>query len=226
MKTKFLYFPAFVLLFYANLALSQTTFSVSDTVQDIYKNTTFGTIHGYVQLTNLTSADLNLRWKLTITGKYPSNWIFSCADPDTNYTAVQSGDSADFTLDLVSTTTNKLIYGLDHQATPGSAQMHFLIFDPNNPSEKVTVHFNLYILDATGIHSLSSQKYISIKNNTLTIINPENIEKIQLFTINGQLIFDYGSLPKTSIALPEKQQVYLLRIQKQNEIIIVKFINR
>ncbi len=227
MKAIFPSFLLFLTVLCANLTYAQTTFTVSDTVQNVYKNTTFGTVHGYVQLTNQTQNNLNLRWKLSITGKYPPSWVFSAADPDTNYNPVFSGDSADFTLDLVSTTTNKIIYGLDHKGEPGSAQMHFYIFDPANPAENVTVHFNLYILDATGIPSHLYNDYFEIKNNTIYIKNAKNIKAIRIISLNGALIYKEEISENKHIELPDKSSIYIIEIiTTDNQKNSIKLINQ
>ena len=226
MKTKFLPILFFFILFCVKMTQAQTSFSVSDTLQDVYKNTTFGTVHGYVQLTNLTQSDLNLRWRLTITGKYPSSWVFSAADPDSSYSPVQTGDSADFVLDLVSSTTNKIIYGLDHNAEPGSAQMHFYIFDPANPSENVTVHFNLYILDASGIYNIMNNEDYELINEYLKIKNAKNISRIRIVSLNGTIIFDDEISEDKSILLPQKHAIYFIEIvKKSNTKSIIKYLN-
>jgi hypothetical protein len=228
MKTLFHPFLLFITLLYVNLTYAQTTFSVSDTVQNVYKNTTFGTIHGYTQLTNLTQNNLQLRWRLTITGKYPPSWIFSAADPDSAYSPVYSGDSADFTLDLVSTTTNKIIYGLDHKGEPGSAQMSFFIFDPSNPTENVTVNFNLFILDATGINqSLTKNPNIKIDNNYIYILNSTKIKQLQIINLNGSVTNLQNFENSKKIKLPDNNTLYFIEIiYTDNKKEIYKIINQ
>ncbi|RMG77376.1 MAG: hypothetical protein D6707_11190, partial [Bacteroidetes bacterium] len=85
MRKKLLFF-VFILIFCHSKIFSQQSFSVNDTAFYITKDVSFGVIHWYVQLTNISGADsLLMCWKLNLSGKYPPDWVFDTTDPDSIY---------------------------------------------------------------------------------------------------------------------------------------------
>lgn len=156
MKRNLLLF-AFMTLLVGSAAAQ--TFSVQDTAVYIDFQVPMGTNpEGHTVVTNLTGANINMRWVRTV-NNVNSPWLdYVCIFP-TCWGPFD--DTKDFVL-ADTTTDADMFLTVVHQNTMGTGEVHVVLTDTNNPNYSQTVIF--YINATVGIEA-EMEKSLSIYPN-------------------------------------------------------------
>ncbi|GAB5556749.1 MAG: hypothetical protein SchgKO_09620 [Schleiferiaceae bacterium] len=138
MKVSFSHILLLSLCFvFSHLGRSQS-FTTSKDTAVLDKDLSFGTLHDYLELTNLGSSDLNLTWTYSVNGKLPSDWVVNWATPDSVYPSIVPGDSDGFV--LKGDSTQKMVIGVTHNGEIGFAFLEFWIHNTQNQDSLLLVY--------------------------------------------------------------------------------------
>lgn len=187
------------LLTLGGLAGAQT-FTVSQTYVTATKPASFFVFYNYVQLENLTSDTLHLRWVKTETlvnpgaGHGSSNemgdWVTSILDPNNSYDPANAIDSADFYLLPEASSTDKFIFHLFPNLQAGNLVVKFKIFPVNDPAaaQFVTFDFTATPVATASEESVLNQQlavYPNPAGSEFTVSNLSETEK-QIWLVDAQ----------------------------------------
>ncbi len=131
---------------------AQSRFNAPDTIKFLVKDTSFGTLHEFLEIKNKTADSLQMRWKQRKT-RYTSGWKTTLQDPDQWHNPVDGVDSADFTLPdtLSGPFNNKLIIGVDHNGIAGGGMVVFTVFEIGHPQDSVRLYFDILVTPKVGL---------------------------------------------------------------------------
>ncbi|MCB0401611.1 MAG: T9SS type A sorting domain-containing protein [Flavobacteriales bacterium] len=168
-------------------------FSVSVPYKYISKDVTYGMLHEFIQIDNLSGQPLPMRWIGHIGGvlECPNGWGYGVTDPDSAYAVLNDLDSADFILSDTNTTNNKIIISVAHNGIIGNCEVTFDIFALSDPNTVTTIGFNISVTAAP-----TAVEEVSIRRKGLIYPNPGNgqyqlLEKalsIAVYDANGRLV--------------------------------------
>lgn len=206
------------------ISMNAQSFGVQDTIKYLVKDVNSSTPpHDYIQLTNNTNDTLHLRWVETKQAGFPAAWDLGLQDPQTYYYP-QVLDSADFYIESPASTLDKMIINLFHNNTAGTGRVKYKIYDIANPSDSLNIYFDFTITaqgQSNGISENSADYFThTVSQNELIITSKDenNIDRIQLFSIDGKLIRDLNSSEATtSLQLPESTGVYIVLVSIKNQ---------
>lgn len=203
-----------VLIGCSGLAISQSSFSVSDTLVIIDKNTSSPVVYDYASIYNDTGEDLEMRWIKRIDMPFNPAWIPAFQDPSTWHNPLAATDSADFLLSTDSLFTNKLIFQIAHNQIVGSGQASFLVFPVNDRSDSVRITYRVLVAE----DPLSSADQIHDKN-VVVFPNPTHgvfsikgmdVDRIEVYDAFGKTI--EADLSQTHDLSHLPTGTYMLRI--------------
>jgi predicted SnoaL-like aldol condensation-catalyzing enzyme len=186
------------------------SFHVSDTLITMIKQTDNGIVHYYSELFNDTDSILQMRWVRHTADGYPANWITYLQDPQTYYNPLMQTDSADFYLDTIQDSWDKLIYQVNHQGNTGRGTTMFTVFPIHNRADSVHVTFTVKIIPASSGTSLL--EIINEKGN-------QTFKSILIFDINGQLIAEHSNIKLSVLTqLVKKGLVFVRATDSDNQV--------
>lgn len=182
-----------VLMCWGCLVLAQTSFSVSDTLVIIDKNTSSPVVYDYSSIYNDTDEDMEMRWIKRIDMPFDPAWVPAFQDPSTWHNPLEPVDSADFLLSVDSLFTNKLIFQIAHNQEVGFGQASFLVFPVNDRSDTVRITYRALV----AADPLSTTNRL-VDKNVVLFPNPGNgifsikgmhVSRIEVYTLSGNLIY-------------------------------------
>ena len=221
-------------ILFCEMVFSQPIFTVYEPISTLYKTTDFGTLHNYIQISNLTTQDFPMVWISDFGGTdgCPTKWNISLNDPDSAYIPLLDGDSSTFILSGSDSLGNKLIIGVDHNGMLGSCLIGFKIYPLNNIADSINVGFDVEVTQGGG--STALKELLKIDENKIypnpssgMVYLTDNAKYLQVYDylgrllvksgLNGQSLFDLSFLPSG---------VYLIKVTEvegkeySNQIII------
>lgn len=173
--------------FLSNLSFGQA-FHFDLTERTLVKTVAQSPAHWYLDIFSDVPVDTTLRWK-SYFSNIPVQWDINFDDQNTNYTFVQSGDSADFTLYTGLSQTQKLIIGSEFNGIPGEGSTFFDVYDPNDLSTQVTIRFK-FIVSSLGISEQQADEWIKQKGATFEFGSEIIGNHIQLVSLDGRSVYD------------------------------------
>jgi hypothetical protein len=110
----------------------------------LIKDITQSPVHWYLEIYNDLNIEDTLRWKAHFVN-CPPQWDINFDTQSGYWYPVLDGDSADFELMDSLDFPQKLIIGNATNLTPGHGSVFFDIYDPQNPTNLVTIEFEFII---------------------------------------------------------------------------------
>jgi hypothetical protein len=171
------------------LLLAQTSFSVSDTLVIIDKNTSSPVVYDYSSIYNDTDEDLEMRWIKRIDMPFDPAWVPAFQDPSTWHNPLEPVDSADFLLSVDSLFTNKLIFQIAHNQEVGFGQASFLVFPVNDRSDTVRITYRALVsADPLSTKDQDSDNGVVLYPNPcdgVFSIKGMDVSRIEVYTLSG-----------------------------------------
>lgn len=154
---------------------------------------TYGILHEFIQIDNLSGQPLPMRWIGHIGGviECPNGWDYGVTDPDSAYAVLNDLDSADFILSDTNFTNNKIVISVVHNGVIGNCQVTFDIFALSDPNTVTTIGFNITVTAApTAIEEVSVHPrgiiYPNPGNGQYHL--PEKAQSILVYDGSGRLV--------------------------------------
>ncbi len=167
---------------------SQSTFTATNTFSSINKNTSFGTLHDYLGLKNLTADTLAMRWEVSFK-TIPSAWSMGFTDTENVYDTVNDMDVANFLFpDSTDKVHNKMIIGIHHNNTLGSGRYIFNVFDVNHPADSLQLIYDVTVTPhPLSIQNLDLEKepYPNPSSHWIRVPNVGVTTYWQMLDVNG-----------------------------------------
>jgi hypothetical protein len=125
-------------------------FHFINTSTTLVKDITQSPAHWYIEIYNDLNVEDTLRWKAHFVS-VPPQWDINFDTQSGYWHPVLDGDSADFLLLDSLSFPQKLIIGNATNLTAGHGSVFFDIYDPNNPTDLVTIEYEFIITDNIGL---------------------------------------------------------------------------
>lgn len=193
--------------------------SVGVPYKNIVKNTNYGILHEYIQIDNLLNQDFGMRWIADVGGKSgcPTGWLIGISDPDSVYTTIISGDSADFILSGTDSVGNKMVISVAHNGLPGDCSVNFRLYELSNPNTITNIGFNITVTPGpVGIDEDVEMKKIGYPNPTKSIYYfNANIKKCILYDVLGNLVVERVNVTELDMS-NFSNGTYLILLEDEN----------
>ncbi|MEO8146842.1 MAG: T9SS type A sorting domain-containing protein [Bacteroidia bacterium] len=183
-------FPYLLFIFYLlnPVAIIAQAFHFQNTSATIIKNTSQSPAHWYIQIYNDVAVDTTLRWKADVSG-VPAAWNITFDDQNNFHNNVQTGDSADFTLFDSLSFPQKLIIGAWTNNVAATGSVFIDVYDPANPSYKVTLEYIFIISPFVGIPYIEADpENLKVEETKISFSFKESTS-FRITSQTGQLIY-------------------------------------
>lgn len=184
MKTLFSLFVSFLFI---STALSQN-FHVDPDSTTLIKNTGQSPAHWYIEIYNDFNADTSLRWKCHFEN-IPAAWNISFDDQDNYHPTIHDGDSADFSFPQTGSFPQKLIIGASLNNTPGTGSVHVDLYDPDAPSDTITITYHFIITDAPLGLEEPGTEYPAVTSGGIRVPEDYLQGELEIFDITGKCVY-------------------------------------
>lgn len=191
------------------------------------KSIDFGTVHGYLEIENLTNDTLNMGWICRTDSSFPAAWEVNFDDQNQYYPSVRNDSSAVFKLYPSGTFLQKLIIGLAHHQVIDTQEVQFSIFptDTAGDTTLITYRFEIFreVPDTSAGDTTHMGWHEPKANQAMEVIDVEGgfelrmqlSGSVRIFSINGQLLRSFGVIQRGQhIHVPTHRPVI---IQFQNQ---------
>jgi len=173
-------------LFLSGISYAQV-FHFVNTSTTMIKNTSQTPVHWYIEIYNDLNVDDTLRWKAHFVN-VPPQWDINFDTQSGYWHPVLDGDSADFLLMDSMSFPQKLIIGNATNNTPGHGSVFFDIYDPQNPTDLVTIEYEFIItLAAAEVEEQLPENLIQIGFDQIYFYCSQSYD-YSIVSINGQTL--------------------------------------